>query len=102
MIKLPPSVTVLSHEFTIVRLPKEKLDGDYGIVDYEAMEIRLAEEIDGDFLRETLLHETLHIIDYYTSGEEQVKERDIHRISTVLFDTFQSNPILVKRIFKLR
>ena len=102
MIKLPKTITVLSHEFTVVRVPKETIDDDYGTVDYEQMVIKLAEEVDGDFLRETLLHEVLHIIDYYTSGEAQVKERDIHRLSAVLFDTFQSNPVLVKRIFKVR
>ena len=81
----------------------EDIDGNYGIVNFDKMEIQLAEEIDGDFLRETLLHEVLHIIDYSTGGSSgQLGERDIHRISQVLFDTFQQNPVLVKRIFKVR
>ena len=103
MTKLPHAVTILSHEFAVVRVPPETLDGDHATVNYEAMEIRLSEEIHGNFLRETLLHEVLHIIDYYTGGGEgQVKERDIHRLSQVLFDTFQKNPVLVKRICKVR
>lgn len=102
MIKLPSTVTVLSHEFAVVHLPEEKMDDNYGTVSYEQMEIQLSEGISGDFLRETLLHEVLHIIDYYTSGTDQVKERDIQRLSAVLFDTFQNNPTLVKRIFKVR
>jgi hypothetical protein len=103
MIRLPKTIEVLSQEYDIVRLPQEELDGNYGTVEYDLMEVRLAKELDGDVLRETLLHEVLHIIDYSTGGAEgQLKERDIHRISQVLFDTFQKNPVLVKRIFKVR
>jgi hypothetical protein len=99
MIRLPKTIEVLSQEYDIVRLPQEELD----TVEYDLMEVRLAKELDGDVLRETLLHEVLHIIDYSTGGAEgQLKERDIHRISQVLFDTFQKNPVLVKRIFKVR
>jgi len=102
MTKLPKTVTVLSHEFSVVRVPKETIDNDHATVDYETMQIKLAKEISGDFLRECLLHEVFHIIDYYTSGDSQIKERDIHRISQVTFDTFKQNPVLVKRVFRVR
>ena len=102
MIKLPKTVTILSHEYQIVRVPQEEIDDNYGIVKFEEQTIYLADHLNGDFLRETLLHEVLHIIDYYTAGaNNQVKERDIHRLSHVLFDTLRKNPALIKRVFRI-
>jgi len=105
MIKLPVSVTILSHEYAVVVLPRDDklLEGAHGRVDFEGQQIVLAEDLKGNFARETLLHEVLHIIDYYTAGaNDQVKERDIQRLSAVLYDTMQNNPLLLKRIFTLR
>jgi hypothetical protein len=99
MVKLPESVVILSHEYRVVRVPPGSLDNDHGTVNYELQEIQLSDSIDGSFLCETLLHEILHIIDYYTSGPEQLSESDIFRMSTVLYDTFRNNPELVRRLF---
>jgi hypothetical protein len=104
VIKFPPTVTILSQEYTILTVPRThpKLEGAHGTVSFQTLEIFLAEDMTGDFMRETLLHEILHIIDYCSAGAaNQLKERDIQRMSAIVFDTFKNNPLLVKRVFKI-
>lgn len=100
MFVLPETVIVLNQTYEIKLADKRALKGDYGKVSFDKQIIYLSKHISGNFLRETLLHEILHIIDYSTSGSESdVKERDIHGMSSVLFSTMINNPDVVEAIF---
>ena len=98
---LPEVITVLSYTYDVKVVPPkdESLDGAYGKVDFEGMSIYLSDKIRGNFLRETLMHEVFHILDYHTAGADHIlKERDIQRLSAVLFDTLVRNPALMKGV----
>jgi hypothetical protein len=97
---LPEKVVILSYEYDVILVSRETIHA-HGTVDYENQNILLADDIKGNFLRETLLHEMMHIIDYHTAGgNDSLAERDIQRLSAVLFDTLRRNPNLMKGVRK--
>jgi hypothetical protein len=106
--KLPAEINVLGQRYsvTVVEDPAVGLARDVGdpigATDLQrgAIRIRGGGEQGEDQARDTLLHEVLHIVDYFANGgiAQTLPEATIARMSTVLLHTLRTNPELVAAI----
>lgn len=85
---LPDSVTVLGREVTIEAMPMTwEDDGEF---DPNAVHIRVKHGQVAIEEADTVLHETIHAIDYWLDLE--MSERQVRVLATALIGVFQDNP----------
>lgn len=98
-IYLPETIDILGIPYTIEIV--EKVDDEsVGSLEIVTSHIKL-ENRKPHIQKETLLHELIHCADQVTTdpNKEALIERDVARISSVLFAILRSNPDIVRWMF---
>jgi hypothetical protein len=99
--KMPRTVKVAAHTYTILRKSKTQLPNDVGMCDFDALQIWVRERLKKSVARETLLHELCHACTYPSFIDATVTdERFIEALSPVLLQVLQDNPELLEYLTK--
>lgn len=94
----PDSIVILGKRHAIEW--DAKIGRDCGDIHFTHNKIRIAQELAPDEERETLLHETIHGVDFAVGiGINEAKTR---ALSATLFAVLATNPALVAYLFGAR
>lgn len=86
---LPEALLISGHSYSVA-LTHEEMDGKMGHVRHDKQAIRIHPDQHPDALRDTLLHEAIHAIDY--NGQLEMTERQVHVLATAVCDVLWTNP----------
>lgn len=102
---LPTKIKVWAHELEIKKEANPTYANDkgganplYGSVNYDTMKIVLREDLPITREAETLIHELLHLIGYFTNTFNDIKEHEekiVDNTSNGLYLLFKDNPELL-------
>lgn len=94
---MPKTVKVGVHTYTILRKPKQAMNGDLGGCDTNTLQISIQKRLRKSVAQETLVHEISHACNYPTFfGKTNVSEEDIVEAhSPVWLQVVQNNPDLL-------
>lgn len=93
-------VRILGHDFEIVEVPEghPQLENSWGSFNHDEQTIYIQTGLAPTVARETLFHEILHGVDSMVVSDG-LEERDIFRLSVVLYATLVDNPIIRSHLF---
>ena len=91
----PLRVLGKTYWVTVIDQPEIAIDGPrvYGVTDNKQQNINLAKEQGFDQLRETLIHELIHV--WEGSFKITIKHEDVYSLSVFLYAVLKDNPRLV-------
>ena len=88
---LPEKINVLGTEVPLVI---ENMEDAFAEWDLGACRIRVSPGIHEDYLRVTMIHEILHVIDDFLGIG--IKHKDVYSISQSIFQVLRANPELAR------
>lgn len=90
---LPPYVMILGKRYQIIESSHIE---ECGLTEPHACTIYISTDINPQQVRDTLLHEIVHAIDY--EMHLGMKERQVHCVATGLLNLFKDNPHLASEL----
>ena len=84
-----PSVRILGKTYKVQPLPEHTMDGEFGACNYAYQLIEYNQKLAPDELKDTLLHEMVHIIDH--GMQLGFKEEQVHAVATGLYAIIKDN-----------
>jgi hypothetical protein len=94
--KMPMTIKVGAHTYTVLRKSKAQMGEDAGTCDYTMLQFAIRRLVRRSLVQETLLHEVLHACSYPTFADvTEEHEKLIEAISPVLLQVIQDNPDLI-------
>jgi len=88
-VSLLPNVRVLGKTYKIQSLPEHVMDGEFGACNYAYQLIKYNQKLAPDELKDTLLHEMVHVLDY--GMQLGLKEKQVHTIATGVYSLMKDN-----------
>jgi hypothetical protein len=102
---LPKSILICGQRFTVEILPAKDmpgLDDAFGASRLIRQSIQLRADQGPDQQRDTLLHETIHMVAQLVDVEgKKFDERTVNVLATQLLDTLRRNPDLVAYLMEI-
>jgi hypothetical protein len=87
-------IKILAFDYQVRWLPAD-LFGDYGRIDSDRLTLALLIDQPEQVLRDTILHEIIHALNFHLQLRESPSDEDIaSRLSTGLLTVFRDNPQL--------
>lgn len=94
---MPSTVKVGPHYYTILRLPKKRMEGDLGSCNFTTSTIRVRARLRLSKSQEILLHELLHATTYPSACDDKpmLDEAFVTAVTPLLLQTMKDNPELL-------
>ena len=80
MVQIPKTVKIGAHYFSVEQVEGAKLDDDNGDCSMNELKIRIRKDIPDSLKLETLIHETIHVIQQLNDTENKDEEKDEHNV----------------------
>ena len=94
MMRAPPEeVEVIGHLFAVLLDPPGLSEGNFGEMDLEHHEISLDSKQNQQLMRDTMLHEIIHVIEKHLYLK--LSERQVQTLAVCLVGVMRKNPKLV-------
>jgi hypothetical protein len=93
-------VRILAHDFEVVEVEEghPQLENSWGSFNHDEQVIYIQEGLAPTVAKETLFHEILHGVDNMVVSDG-LDERDIFRLSVVMYATLLDNPRILSYLF---
>jgi hypothetical protein len=91
---LPIQVKIFAHTFQVTLLGDSAMHGSIGHCDTNALRIDLLDTLPETVMRETLIHEIFHAINYMTYLKDGDEERHVNCFAMGLVTVLRDNPEL--------
>lgn len=93
MAKPPPFIKLFGITIMIREAEDHELMGEKTAECYPSAALIIYDEAcDDEELRDTILHEIIHLIDFKTTGDYNLKEREVCRIAAGITHLLRDNP----------
>jgi hypothetical protein len=96
-VKIPQTVKVGPHVYSILRKPSTQMKGDLGVCSFDQLEIWVKARMRKTKAQEVLLHEVLHATTHpsFNGNKKMDDESFVNAVAPVLLQVLNDNPELV-------